>query len=233
MKTSLEVDQIFAALVDFQGEAPIIPRTKTAIVKPKTAPQYSYNYADLSDAIVAVKPILLKYKLAVIQGPGLTKTAAKTLTTRVVHASGQWYQTKGPLWDPGTTPQAFGSSISYMRRYYYCAALGLVTEEDDDGKLAAALYGADSKRVSPPRNRRNAGGNSAGEQRTSVDTGVTARERNKIIKALADLDPPILDKAPVLAHLNAFLERPEPLVDVTEIVPTERDFLFQQLGITA
>ncbi len=56
-----------------------------------------------------------------------------TITTRVMHLSGQWIDF-GPTFIPAQGgPQDYGSAITYGRRYSLAAAVGLAAEEDDDG----------------------------------------------------------------------------------------------------
>jgi hypothetical protein len=61
-----------------------------------------------------------------------------SVTTKVVHVSGQWVEF-GPLTIPLAKfdAQGVGSATSYAKRYALCAALGVVSD-DDDGEAASA-----------------------------------------------------------------------------------------------
>ena len=58
-----------------------------------------------------------------------------TVSTRLIHKSGEWVQTDLTLTAKDASPQAIGSAITYGRRYAVSALVGLAAE-DDDGKAA-------------------------------------------------------------------------------------------------
>lgn len=145
MSSSAALDLLAAALVTAQAEFPVIPKTHTA-----DTGSYKYDYADLADIIDATRKILHDHDLAVTQWPAVSASGQDVLITRLFHSSGQWVQGVMRLPALGTTPQSFGSAITYARRYAYSAALGLATEEDTDGRPAEPL-----KRAA--RNRKVAG----------------------------------------------------------------------------
>lgn len=96
---------------------------------------YNYDYADLTDVLNTVRPVLAKHGLAVAQSVQTNDRMIDVFTT-LVHESGESV-TFGPLGLPaGGTPQQAGSAVTYARRYAVLAALGLATE-DDDGQKAA------------------------------------------------------------------------------------------------
>jgi hypothetical protein len=87
---------------------------------------------------------LAKHGLAVTQGisfqQGFSDAAAvlhDTLTTSLIHKSGQWIESEMPLHLPKQDPQGQGSAVTYARRYAYMAILGLVADDDDDGNAAS------------------------------------------------------------------------------------------------
>lgn len=242
MKTSAETDQIFAALVEAQGEYPVVPKSRTARVKPKSgAQEYSYDYADLGDAVEAVKPVNKKHGLAVIQMPGvkiINEVVRDTLTTRVVHKSGQWFE--GWLRLPAgeaPAPQAYGSVLTYLKRYAYCAALGIVADTDDDGSLAQAAFGEGpkSRRRGAPRSSTPTRGGRSGpatDAATDGQTGSTSRGRNKIIAALARREKPVRGDEAVLAWVNEALDRgDDPLPGIAKMTEAEERRLFAILEI--
>ena len=118
------LDKIGAALAHFQAEVPTVAKTKTAKLG-----TYSYTYAGLADVTEAAMPILSKHGLAFVTIPG-----GGVLTGMLLHESGQ--SITGSLPITGGTPQAIGSSLTYMRRYLLGCMTGLVTDDDDDGQLA-------------------------------------------------------------------------------------------------
>ena len=136
---SPQVDQVFSALSAAQGEFGPITKDRTVTVKKKDGGSYTYQYADLATIIGACRYSLAAYGLCVTQ-----LFDPPVLLTVLGHTSGQYITSRSHLahaTDPD--PKAVGSDITYMRRYAYCALLGVSTEEDDDGDLATeASHGA-------------------------------------------------------------------------------------------
>jgi hypothetical protein len=130
---------VYAALAAAQGKFPAIPKTHTATVsseKDGKWTKYSYNYADLSDIISAIRPVLAEHSLAVTQPIELLDSGGLALRTSVMHSDGSAIHSMLPLPAPAGKPQAFGSALTYMRRYALSSLLGIASEEDDDGSAA-------------------------------------------------------------------------------------------------
>lgn len=139
MNQSPEINELAAALSAFQGEVESVSKTDFN-------PFFKSKYAGLPDVVRAASPILAKHGLSVCQMLG-TELAAKddlepgglfdTLTTILMHSSGQWISSEVRLHLTKEDSQGHGSAVTYMRRYAYMAALGLVADEDDDGNAAS------------------------------------------------------------------------------------------------
>lgn len=138
-----------AALAAAQGEFPAIARARTAEVQTRTGGRYSYSYADLADVLHAVRPVLSKHGLAIVQilEPG------PALRTELRHKDGAAVGDSFPLaWSQDGLPasdQALGSRLTYLRRYALCALLGVAGEEDDDARAAAPSNRAAAARDEP------------------------------------------------------------------------------------
>ena len=134
---SAVIDKLAAALVAAQGEMTNPPKTKTVY-----AGQKKYSFAPLPEIIDAVRSVLTKHGLAVVQ-----LVRDRTLETRLVHQSGQWMSATYGL-PTVADSQAMGSAITYARRYSLCAILGIAAEDDEDGEAATAaeLAEQDAKR---------------------------------------------------------------------------------------
>lgn len=99
------------------------------------------TYATLAAVIEASRGVLSENKLCVIQGPGAVDTEAKTLTitTRIIHESGEWIETDFDMPLTKWSPHEAGSATTYGRRFALMAMLGLAPVEDDDGNAAAGV----------------------------------------------------------------------------------------------
>ena len=230
MKTSPETNEIFDALSRFAEKLPMVPKLHTGKIEGvsrQTGKPYSYeySYSDLGDSVEAAKPLLAEFGLAVTQLVGW-KNGHDVLTTRVVHKSGQWFEDTARLIVPdNATPQVAGSAITYLRRYAYTAALGIVADTDDDGQLAQMAYGEGSgRRRKPPRSstptERPQSRRIAADPATAGVEFATSQQRNKIIGHLArNLEPPILEPEAVLAYVQTLIEHEDldALVHLTRV----------------
>jgi hypothetical protein len=57
-----------------------------------------------------------------------------TLTTTLLHESGEWLSGTMPVRVAKDDPQGVGSGITYARRYALAALCGVVADADDDGE---------------------------------------------------------------------------------------------------
>lgn len=130
MKTSESIDKLAAALV--LAQAAIQPAIKDA-----NNPAFRSKYADLSAVWAAVRDVLADNSLAVTQLPVHAEDERVHLTTRLVHASGQWIEETASIPVSKRDAHGFGSGYTYLRRYALSALLGVVADDDDDGNAAA------------------------------------------------------------------------------------------------
>lgn len=131
--TSPSIESLAKALAAAQGDFEAVP-------KKAENPFFKSKYADLAAVVRAASPILAKHGLSVVQMPGVAQFGDEvddTLTTRLMHSSGEWVQSTMRMFLTKQDPQGQGSAITYARRYAYSAALGIVTEVDDDGNAAS------------------------------------------------------------------------------------------------
>ena len=112
--------------------------------------QQRYKYADLGSVIDAIKPALIKHGLFYTQAP-MPSQGGVTIATRLHHAGGEVLDL-GELFVPANKndAQAYGSALTYARRYALVTAFGVPTE-DDDGNAAVAGGHIQKGAVSPPQ----------------------------------------------------------------------------------
>lgn len=145
MFMSAEIGQIAAALSEFQSELKQPELSKEVSVKTRTGGTYTFKYADLSTCVKAAVPAMKKCGLAVTQ-----VVVNSTLVTILAHKSGQWFRSEIEIKAPADY-QALGSAITYLKRYTYCAILGIVADTDDDANAACgneATFKEPAKRAS-------------------------------------------------------------------------------------
>lgn len=146
-----------------QKIAPALLKAQIAVgaaLKSSTNPYFKSSYADLTAVIEAVKEPLNENDIVFLQlvqtaedcplietastapdGTGVSRTSpaySSVVETILLHSSGEQISTLTPVFcNKPNDPQAFGSGITYVKRYALQAILGLPTE-DDDGNEASA-----------------------------------------------------------------------------------------------
>jgi hypothetical protein len=135
MKTSTSIATIAPAVVAAAAEL-------GPVAKDATNPAFRNRYATLDAIMEAVRPVLARHGLAVIQTGTTPETVDGRLTsfgveTMLLHKSGEWIASSVTLPIEKMTAQGAGSAMSYGRRYGISALLGL-TAEDDDGNAASS-----------------------------------------------------------------------------------------------
>jgi hypothetical protein len=134
------LNELIAALSKAQGSFPIIK---------KTSKGYNYNYADLSEIMTSIQPILIENGLALVH-----QSSASHLTTTLFHTSGQWMSTEFQLIinekANGNATQARGSAITYAKRYNITSLLNLSADEDDDAASCSSNGASDQGRDYKP-----------------------------------------------------------------------------------
>jgi hypothetical protein len=99
--------------------------------------KFSYKYADLASVWDTIREPLTKNGLSVTQIP-VTAEAGIGVETLLMHTSGEWVRGEFFMRPVKSDPQAFGSCLTYARRYALAAIMGVCTE-DDDGEAATCL----------------------------------------------------------------------------------------------
>lgn len=106
---------------------------KSQVAKNGSNDHFGSTYAQLPDVIDAVIPVLNEHGVVVIQLPvPATKDEHLALTTTLIHAdSGESVSGTAEVPLSKHDPQAYGSAITYCRRYALQAVLGLKAADDD------------------------------------------------------------------------------------------------------
>lgn len=177
MKTSDAIDQIATALAKAQGEMKNAPLNKVN-------PHFKSRYADLAVIRDTVVPALSKNNIAVTQGTDFDN-GALMVVTRLVHASGQWMESRFPI--AIDKPQAMGSAYTYAKRYSLSAICAISADDDDDANAAndGGKVPDAPKPVSMPSINGTPGASKAGSRATYDKMVQTIRDA-PTVKALAD-----------------------------------------------
>tara|TARA_R100000458_G_scaffold57435_1_gene63644 strand:+ start:528 stop:1226 length:699 start_codon:yes stop_codon:yes gene_type:complete len=99
-----------------------------------------YSYAVLEDVCNEVRKKYSKFELSFTQIP-LHEEGTNVLVTTLGHSSGQWIRCKMKIEQQNAGPQAYGSALTYARRYSLVAMSCLAaTDEDDDAQEAQGIW---------------------------------------------------------------------------------------------
>jgi len=115
--------------------------------KDSVNPHFKSRYADLATVLEAVSFALTQQHLTITQ-PTRIEDGKLIAETYVIHGeSGEYIGAEYPVLPIKNDPQAYGSALTYARRYLLCSLLGVAADDDDDGNQASH---------SPPRQQQPA-----------------------------------------------------------------------------
>lgn len=129
-----------SALAEMQNPA------KNAVVK--VPGKYTFEYADLASILDAVRPVLGRHALGLIQ-PVNSRDGQLIVSTSIIHSSGEVVAASEIAVAQPRTPQEVGSLVTYLRRYQISSLLGIAADDDDDGASAAGMTAEVARRAPP------------------------------------------------------------------------------------
>ena len=123
------LDQLAPALAKAQAEI-------RGAAKTVQNTYFKSTYADIAAVWEAIREPLTKNGLSVVQSPAVDGTRV-TVTTVLLHASGQFLKGTASAEVKDLTSQSVGSAVTYLRRYALSAFCGTYGDApDDDGEAA-------------------------------------------------------------------------------------------------
>lgn len=102
--------------------------------KDRVNPHFKSAYATLASVMEACRQALSKNGIAVVQAPS-ARGSDVTVSTILMHASGEWIEASLTASARDASPQSVGSAVTYLRRYGLMSMVG-IAPEDDDGNEA-------------------------------------------------------------------------------------------------
>ena len=124
------MENIAKALVKAQLEM-ITPK------KGSVNPFFKNKYADLNDVLAAVVPALNNNGIVLLQ-PLVNIEGKNFVKTVLMHESGEVFESLAEIFCKNTNDaQAYGSGVTYARRYSLSSIVGIGSEDDDAQKAVA------------------------------------------------------------------------------------------------
>jgi len=135
MKSSELINELANALCRAQSQM-------GGVVKDSSNPFFKSKYADITSVIKAIKQPFADNGLSYTQFP-VSSEHGVGVSTRLMHVSGQYLEMEYTLPAVKKDPQAFGSAITYARRYALQSIAGIPVADDD---AEAAMLRGDEQR---------------------------------------------------------------------------------------
>lgn len=151
---STNVNELAEALCNAQSELQTVTKEEKG---------YGYNYASLASTIATANEVLKKNGLAISQLVGTQSNDHPSVTTVLMHKSGQFIKSVASLplveMKGVNEAQRAGAVYSYLRRYALQAILNMASEDNDassNGFQSKKLSSntSDSSTTEEPRRRR-------------------------------------------------------------------------------
>ncbi len=110
-------------------------------------PHYKSKYADLSEVLGNLRPLLAKNQLALSQFPSF-ENGIVSVTSLLAHASGEYIESTASAPATKQDVQGVGSAITYLKRYSAAAIVGMASaDQDDDGNSVSTIQKVESKPI--------------------------------------------------------------------------------------
>ena len=177
------------ALVAAQKEMPAVPLDGVN-------PHFRSKHMTLGTLLSKARPVLNRHGIAVTQLPSRAEDGSSTLTTTLLHESGDTLSSVAPLLLTKNDPQGQGSAITYMRRYALASALGISDQEDDDGNAGSQGNAKNGDAALLPAEKAQAVADAA---RTA---GMKARSLDVWLTSLGVVHDPITDGPSAVAAVR-------------------------------
>lgn len=125
MKTSATIDKIASAFLKAQAQM-------GGAKKGANNPFFRSKYADFGAVLEACKDALNDNDISILQPTGQNEKGEDVVITVLLHTSGQYFAGETTIVAAKQNdPQAYGSAVTYARRYGLQSITGLPSEDDD------------------------------------------------------------------------------------------------------
>ena len=155
-------------------------------------PYFRSTYVPLENVAESITEAATKNGLSFSQEPSFDDGMV-TVTTLVMHSSGEWIEYAPLKMKPvKNDPQAFGSAITYAKRYALSAIFGITSDKDDDGNEATQPQKAQRQQRTATQNKQCISADKVKQFESDVQA---------LIKATGKNDGSIMGA--LLKHVNA------------------------------
>lgn len=121
--------------------ASALVKAQLEMIAPKKGsvnPFFKNKYADLNDVLAAIVPALNNNGIVLLQ-PLVNIEGKNFVKTVLMHESGETFESLAEIFCKNTNDaQAYGSGVTYARRYSLSSICGIGSEDDDAQKAVQA-----------------------------------------------------------------------------------------------
>jgi hypothetical protein len=139
LNKSESIANLVKALSTLQGE--LKDADKNAL-----NPHFKSKYADLSEVLGNLRPLLAKNQLALSQFPSF-ENGIVSVTSLLAHASGEWIESTASAPATKQDVQGVGSAITYLKRYSAAAIVGMASADQDDDGNSVSIQKVENKPI--------------------------------------------------------------------------------------
>jgi hypothetical protein len=185
-RSSESIGAIATALAKAQAELTNPEKTLTATIPAKSG-ERTFRYASLASGLDIVRKSLGQHEIAVMKTTAIDQGQI-TLTTLLVHGSGEWVSSLWPVCPAGEpSAQVKGAALTYARRYALFTLVGIAGEDDLDApELVADPQPQSSREPAKPQAR--AKGNLHAPRPTTLDADRSAELRDRLLQELSSYE---------------------------------------------
>ena len=117
-------------LIEFHMEVGTVRKTSTN-------PHFKSKFADINAVLSVVMPVTTSKGIVIVQSPSITDSG-HVLITKLINAddASDYLESVTPLILPKHDMQAYGSAVTYARRYALMCMLDLEAEDDDANRAS-------------------------------------------------------------------------------------------------
>src|ERR1700740_2664736 len=182
-RSSETIGAIATALAKAQAELSNPEKTLTATIPAKNG-ERTFRYASLASGLDIVRKCLGQHEIAVMQTTAVDQGQI-TLTTLLVHASGEWVSSLWPFCPAGeSSAQVMGAALTYARRYALFTLVGIAGDDDLDApELPADPHPQPGSETAKPQFR--AKGNLHSPRPTTLDLEKSAELRDRLLQEIS------------------------------------------------
>ena len=186
-QSSESIGAIATALAKAQAELVNPEKTLTATVMGRNG-ERTFRYASLATGLDLIRKCLGQHQIAVVQSTAVDQGRIM-LTTRLVHASGEWVSSLWPVCHAAeASAQIKGAALTYARRYALFTLVGIAGEDDLDAP--ELVQPPEPPRLEQPPPRKPSNGNSSlhGSRRPPLAPDKSASVRDQLEREITAID---------------------------------------------